>query len=97
MSLNLHTEVANVLLMGPKSLESIVGAKPAIKAQLDSVAFKIGMVLQILRSDQFIDGILCFLVKALPSFRIVFFCIFSWVGLIWEMQASINQIDKHRD
>jgi hypothetical protein len=46
--------------MGLKSLDSTVGTKPATEAQLDSAAFN-GMVLQILRSGQFIDGLYVFL------------------------------------
>jgi hypothetical protein len=49
------------LLMGLKSLDSTVGTKPTTEAQLDSATFKYGMVLQILRSDQFIDGLYVFL------------------------------------
>jgi hypothetical protein len=47
--------------MGPRSLDSTVGTKPATEAQLDSATFNSGMVLQILRSDQFIDGLYVFL------------------------------------
>ena len=49
------------VLMGPKSIDSIVGTKPATEAQLDSATFNSGMVLHILRSGQFIDGIYVFL------------------------------------
>jgi hypothetical protein len=50
-----------VLLMGLKSLDSTVGTKPTTEAQLDSAGFNSGMVLQILRSDQIIDGLYIFL------------------------------------
>jgi ribonuclease HI len=36
----LHQQFLRVLLMGPKSIDSIVGTKPATKAQLDSAVFK---------------------------------------------------------
>jgi hypothetical protein len=47
--------------MGLKSLDSTVGTKTATEAQLDSAMFKYGMVLQILRSSQIIDGLCVFL------------------------------------
>jgi hypothetical protein len=63
--------------MGPRSLDSTVGTKPATEAQLDSAVFNGGMVLQILRSGQFIDGLYVFLVKALPSSLDYLFLYFS--------------------
>jgi hypothetical protein len=47
--------------MGIKSLDSTVGTKPTTEAQLDSATFNNGMVLQILRSSQIIDGLCVFL------------------------------------
>jgi hypothetical protein len=67
--------------MGLKPLNSIVGTKPAIEAQLDSAMFVIGMVLQILRFDQFNRWALFFLVEASPSVEILSFGIFSLVRI----------------
>jgi hypothetical protein len=53
--------VATYMLMGIKSLDSTVGTKPTTEGQLDSATFKDGMVLQILRYDQIIDGLCVFL------------------------------------
>ena len=53
--------LAQILLMGLKSLDSTVEIKPATEAQLDFAVFNSGMVLQILRSIQIIDGIYVFL------------------------------------
>jgi len=47
--------------MGLKSLDSTLGTKPTTEAQLDFVAFNNGMVLQILRSGQIINGLCVFL------------------------------------
>jgi hypothetical protein len=49
------------VLMGIKSLESTTGTKPTTEAQLDSTTVNSGMVLQILRSGQIIDGLYVFL------------------------------------
>jgi hypothetical protein len=71
-----------VMLMGLKSINSTVGTKPATKAQLDSAMFKKWNGSPDLAICPIYRWAMCFMVKALPSIRTVFFYIFSWVGLI---------------
>jgi hypothetical protein len=72
--------LAPVLLMGPKSLDSIVGTKPTTEAQLDSAAFNNGMVLHYRWDLANLSMGIMFSCEGSSFSSNYIFCIFSWVG-----------------
>jgi hypothetical protein len=93
------TKCSSKLGQGPilNPFNSTVGTKPATEAQLDSATFNGGMVLQILRSDQLIDGLYVVIDRMSScensSFSSnVLFCIFSYRWDRYKINAGINQL-----